>query len=630
MGKPGHKTLTQKNLRLLFGGWKEHAAAALVLAVLVAAVYWPALQAPFLYDDQRNITENPYIRMTELSKDQVKRAMVQDKFQLRPVANLSFAFDHLVHRLNKKWMHAENMVLHFFGAFCLYLLISLLMKQLLRKTEKEEGRSALWLPLPAAAAWAVHPVQTQAVTYIVQRQTLMAACFSLLAFLFYLSARYKEDNRLKALFILPALLSFLVAATSKEIASALPVVCILYELLLIRRKDPKASRNAALGLVVFTGLLAVLAGVALFATGLGESYLSSYAELGYGPWQRLLTESRIIAGYLGAIAFPHPVRLALDHHPQVSASLFSPVTTLPAVLLMIAVLAAGAFALWRGKLTGLLFLGFMVSLAPESSFIPVELEYDHRMYLPSLFVIPPVVLWLLREVNLKSSAIFMCVVILMLSALSFSRNQAYGSKLSIWADTVEKAPGKVRPWSNLCGALLEEQRPHQALTACRLACELGPDNADPFINRAVALYRLGRNKKAGSFLSRAVAEFPESASARFNYGRYLEKIEKKPASAQKQYRRALKLDPFLLKARLALALLLREKGENGEALKELGLLVRLYPDCGRCWGWYGLVAYERGYMDGAHHALSRASNLDPESGVVRKLERLIRSGRSLP
>ncbi len=627
MGKTHARELTPDDRRLLPSGFRHHAGAAVIIATLVAAVYLPALQAPFLYDDQRNITENTYIRMTGLSVTGIKKAMVQDKFQLRPVANFTFALDYYLHRLNKTLMHAENMALHAIAAFCLYLLAAFLARKF--GNDNKAGH-LFYPPLLAALAWSLHPAHTQAVTYIVQRQTLMAVCFSLIAFLFYVLARESAGSRKKAAFFVITLFSLLVAGGSKEIAIALPVVCFLYELMLIRRDDPEAGRIALVATGSVVAVLALIAGAALLSTGLWSAYVGGYEHLDYGPFQRMLTETRIIAGYLGTMAFPHPVRMALDHDPQLSVSLLRPVTTLPAVVLILAAFAAGVEAIRRGKLAGVLLLGFLVSLAPESSFIPVELEYDHRMYMPSLFVIPPVVFWLVNTVNLKKALPLMCAALVFGGVLTYSRNQSYGSKKRIWKDSAQKSPAKVRPWSNLCAAYLEEERPFEALTACELACKRNPQVADPLVNKAKALYQTGQTEKAAQLLEEAVESFPKSASAHYNYGRYLEKIKGAPAGAIKEYRRSLELEASHLEARLALGTLLKKEGDIGRAREELSILVKDYPECGRCWAWYGIAAYESGYMEAASHALSRAKKHGQEDGAARRLESLIRSGPSGP
>jgi len=628
VGKTGAKTLTPQDRRLLPGGFKQHGIAALIIAITVMAAYGASLPAPFLYDDQRNITENHYVRMTRLSLSQIKRAMVQDKFQLRPLANLTFAFDHYFHGLNRKTMRTENMALHFMAAFGLYLLVLALARQF---GDNDDGPAPAFVAaLLASLAWALHPAQTQAVTYIVQRQTVMATGFSVFAFLFYVLARDTEDARRRRRLVAAAVVFFVVAAGSKEISAAAPVLCLFYEVLLLRRGDRRASGKAAFTVGAIVAVMAVLALTALFSTGLWSVYMGGYSELGYSAWQRVLTETRIIAGYLGTLAFPHPVRMALDHSPGLSTSLIDPITTLPALLFVAGTFLSGVRLLYRGRFAGLLFLGFLLSLAPESSFIPLELKYDHRMYMPSLFVVPPLVFRIVKAVGIKRAAPVMAVTLLLMASLTYSRNLTYRSKIEIWKDSAGKSPHKVRPWSNLCGALLENNRPHAALKACERALRLRPNIADPYLNKAVALYRLSREKEAIGLLAETVTAFPESAAAHYNYGRYLEMPAEDPQAAVSEYERALELDPYLLDARLALGVLLKKEGRTERALSELNLLVKDYPDCQRCWAWYGLAACDADYVDGAARALHHARRLGPDTGLIRRLETAIGSCRSGP
>ncbi|HUT53960.1 MAG TPA: tetratricopeptide repeat protein [bacterium] len=594
------------------GRWTRAARFHLVPALIIAAfcllIYGNTFHAPFTFDDQTNITENPYIRINRISAGRLLLAAVQDRFQLRFLSNLSFALDYYFHGLDRRWMHAENIAIHALAALLLYLIVYSLVPLVTASPPPEKQRRAA--SLFAALVWAAHPAHTQAVTYLVQRQTALAVAAMLASFLAFVRARAATGTRRRALYA-GAFAAFLIAAGSKEIGWTVPAYWILFVLLLEpREKSGMPDRKTMVRLITVLVIAAAAALAALLKTGILAAYFGKYGELGYGPGRRLLTEARVFASYLATMIFPHPARLTLDHDVMVSRSLLDPWTTLPALLLVAAVISAIMLCRRRRPLISFLGLGLLLALALESSIIPVDLMADHRLYLASIFVLPPAAAALFLTLGPRRAWPPFVLIIIFMGLLTMSRNRTWNIAAGIWTDAAKKSPGLPRPWSNLCGDLNKARLFDRALTACDLAIALKPDKAQPFINKAVTLMDMGRKDEAGTWFAKAAADYGEEAGAQYNYGAYLD-LQGRPDEAIEYYRNALKADQFYQPARLALARDLRKAGKPEEAMKVISLAPVLFPDSSEAWLELARTAVWAGDFNLAAMAAGKAYLLDP-------------------
>jgi protein O-mannosyl-transferase len=592
----------------------SHAVAIIAIAIAITAAYANSFSVPFLYDDEINIAKNPYIRVTELSALQLRRAVVQDAFQLRPLSNASFALDFYVHRLNRTVMHAENLALHLATAIVLYFLALELIGLLWWRGHPHPRHNSFAAAI-ASLVWALHPAQVQAVSYLVQRQTLMATLGIIGSLLFYLRGRARPEHRVPA--FIAAGLFFLMGAGSKETGLVAPALWIAAELtLLLRPETPRPSRRALIfgGAALALGALALAA--ALVKSGILARYFAGYASMSYGPGGRLLTEARVLCSYLVTMIFPHPARLALDHEVLASTALWRPWTTIPAVLvlaLLAAALLPPLLRCERGEsrfppaLPAFLAAGFIVAALPESSVMPLDLMVDHRIYLYSLFVLPPLAAIAVLAVPPRLAVPIAAVALILSGIMTAGRNQVFSSPRTVWREAVTAAPGRARPWANYCSALIEQQALAPALAACERAAALEPGEALPQVNRGVALMGLGRDEEAGRIFQAVADAHPESALAQYNQAAACE-LNGERDRAIGYYERALVADQFHFEARLRLARLLVQADREREALATIEFLPQLYPESARAWLELARVRIAAGDWEGAAQALREARN----------------------
>jgi len=407
------------------------------LLILIPALYWNSLDVPFLYDDYQNIEINTNIRLTELSFEQLRQCWNSSN---RPVAMVSFALNYYFGGLNVVGYHAVNILIHVTAALFLYLFVYHTLKlPLIMGTYTSRARHIAFL---ATLLWATSPVQTQAVTYIVQRMTSMSAMFFIMSMYFYLKAR--TGRKKNGIFLGLSIFSGLLAMGAKENAYVLPLVLFLYDFFLIQGLSKKNTRR----FVKWTCLL--LPFCLFFAVKVYLGFSHEYGEYSFTLKERLLTEPRIIFFYISLLLFPDSDRLVLLHDIPLSHSLLDPVTTAISIIgILIIPLAA---LIWGRKrpLISFCVLFFFINHVIESSFIPLHLIFEHRVYLPSMLFFVPIAMLFFQGIQTLAHGKFVlyrylavaCMFTILLSQCydTVHRNNIWKSKYTFWNDVLNKSP----------------------------------------------------------------------------------------------------------------------------------------------------------------------------------------------
>ncbi len=522
--------------QLILPAW----AVLLLFAVLGALLYSNTLQVPFVFDDEASIRDNTGIRWTSISPATLAAATRESPAPHRPLAYASFALNYMAHGYRLPGYHLVNIAVHILAGFLLFLLIrgTLALPLFLGRFRRPD-----LLALFAALLWFVNPLQTQSVTYTVQRMNSMASMFYLLAMLLYLHGRRRTEEGLPGWpCFVGSLAAGLLACGTKEIAATLPLMILLYEYFFIQDLDRGWLKRA---LPWIAGLLAValLLGFIYLGASPVQRVLDSYEFRDYTMTQRLLTQPRVVLDYLGLFALPLPGRLNLDHQVQVSRSLVDPASTLPALLALAGLLAAGLALARRRRLLSFAILWFLGNLAIESSVIALELMFEHRAYLPTMFI--PLALlalaWpLVRQP--KIALVLLALLTLLLSAWTWQRNSVWADPLSLWTDVVKKSPRKVRPHNNLSALHIDRNQVGLALHHAGEALRLDPQNADGLYNLGTALLRGGRMDEAARSLEEVLRIDPDYSRAHTNLGG-IRFHQGDLESAVAHWEKALSIDP---------------------------------------------------------------------------------------
>jgi tetratricopeptide (TPR) repeat protein len=542
--------------------------------LLVLLIYSNSLHAPFILDDRTNIEDNSHIRLTSLSLEGLNRAGFESLLPRRPVANISFALNYYVHQYSVHGYHWVNLIIHVMTGLFLYLFIKTTLNL---PSQRSRYTFVGWIPLVTVLLWLVHPLQTQSVTYIVQRMNSMAALFYVLSMLLYVRARLAGGKKMKVILFGGCVLAGALSLGSKEIAATLPLFILLYEWYFIQDLDGHWVRRNAVVFVAILGLIAVVAWLYLGGQPLAF-ILNGYAIRDFTLTERVLTEFRVVFFYLSLFFFPHPARLNLDHDFPLSHSLLDPFTT---VLAIGAVIGLVGLAIWlarRERLLSFCILWFLGNLVIESSVIGLEIVFEHRMYLPSMMLVLMLAVLACRYVRSRGlGVVILCGMVLVLSMWTYERNGVWRDKVTLWQDCVAKSPNKARPHYNLGVSFSKKGNMDKAIDYYQKTLRIDPQHVGASNNLGNQMLAEGKLGEAFTHFSNALQEDPYNVEVNYNLGN-LYKAEGKFDDAADAYQKALHIQPGHTDAINNLATVYLMKGNHDKALPLYMKMIDLEPD----------------------------------------------------
>lgn len=520
---------------ILSGTKKRHAAALLAILLLLLAAYGNTFQASWHMDDYPNILNNPAVQITNLDIRSLSRAVGIDQTHgnnlSRPVANLSFALNWFLHGANVAGFHLVNLMIHLGNTALLYWIVGML-----GATPCFPERYRTCIPSIAIGAsflWAIHPIQTQAVTYIVQRMASLSALFYFAALAAYIKLRLVPERRFKIYYGAGVGFAFLLALGAKENAITLPLALALVEWIFFQ-KGAGPLTNRRLGLAIVAGVVSTLLFVILFfyitERDMVQTLTRSFEIRPFSLLERVLTQPRVVIFYLSLLLYPIPQRFSLEHDFVLSTSIWHPWTTLPAMLLIGSLIAVGIWQARKRPLLAFALLFFFLNHAVESSILPLEMVFEHRNYLPSAFVFLPIAAgWqdLQNGFRLKNRdfnsilKVFPILVVVLLGAGTFIRNLDWQDERTLWSDAHRKAPGRTRPVFNLAKDLERRGQYEQAIVLYGKSISLQPPRLKHFdimalTNIGTILYRTGNYEKAIEYYRKALDILPETRRSHYN------------------------------------------------------------------------------------------------------------------
>lgn len=506
--------------------WPRPVVVALLLvalAALVALAWAPGLKGAFLFDDFANlpsigasgpVTNWPafWRYVTSGSADPIGR----------PLAMASFLLD------ARDWPAAPfgfkrtNLILHFACGLLLLQLLRTLGRMLAKPADRTRADLAAWL---AAAFWLLHPLFVSTTLYVVQREAMLPALFTLAGLLLWLRGRRAFiDDRAKSglLWTLLGLgVCTALATLSKANGVLLPALALVIEFAFLGAVAPLAAHSCTgRSRLSYRHTMFVLAGLPTAGVA-GYLVYEGWHGLVHGisavrPWtlaQRLMTEPRILFDYLGLLWLPRPFTPGLfNDHIHASISLWSPATTLPAIMGVLALIVGACLLRKRAPAIALAILFFFVGQSIESSTVALELYFEHRNYLPALLMFWPLALWLcdvpqclpLRQRNGLRSPRTMSIrtrrwlkaglAMVLLAGLAGMTH----ARASLWGDTHDQAllwarlnPASPRAQANAAQAEMASGHPGLAIARLRPALDRSPDEVQLALNLLGASCQLG-------------------------------------------------------------------------------------------------------------------------------------------
>ena len=546
----------------------------LIIAVGVWA-YHDSFQGPFIFDDVPSILDNPHIRHLWPLREAMS-APLDRTVTGRPVVCLTLALNYALGGLNVWGYHAFNLTVHLLAALVLFGILRRTFEG--AKLRDRFGTAAVWLAAAIALIWEVHPLQTESVTYIVQRTESLMGLFLLLTL--YCTLRGSQSSRPSAWY-LAAVVSCALGMGSKEVMVGAPLIVLLYDRVFLAASFRQLWQRR-IGLYVGLAATWVILGV-LVARTIHHHSMTGFGFQSLTPWAYLRTEAGVIVYYLRLCFWPRP--LVIDYFDWPIASSLK--DGLASGVVVVGLLGATVWAFRRQAWLGFLGAWFFLILGPTSSILPSagEVAAERRMYLPLAAVVTMAAvgafalgkgLW-----NKQQGVVLGCVaggsVVVLFTFLTIQRNQDYKSALTIWRDTVEKRPNNPRAHNNLGNALLRTGRIGEAIAHYEQALRLKPDYAEAHNALGFALAQTGRIEDAIAHFEQALRIKPDDANAHSNLGTALGQTGRMP-EAMEHLEQALRLKPGSADAHYNLGVALEQAGRVQEAIGHYKQAVRIKPD----------------------------------------------------
>jgi len=560
---------------------KPHSApqrtlAALALLSLVGlVVYHNSLNGPFIFDEDLSIVQNPDIRHLATTLRENPHTITAFG---RPLLRISLWINYALGGLEVRGYHILNLILHILASWTLFGLGRRILES--PCLQDRYGEESWGLALAIALLWTAHPLQTESVTYVVQRAEILGGWFYLLTL--YSVARSASARGSRSWVWTAASVTFCaMGMASKETVATAPLLALALDRIFFAPSFKylwQSRRPVYLALActwVFQALLLAVSSGRNKAVGFG---------LGVPWWQYALTQPYYLCRYLALSVWPGA--LIFDYGTYLSRTVaeIAPYAAVVAILLVLTLVG-----LWRKPELGFCGLWFFLILAPTSSLVPITTQTgaERRMYLPLAGVIGLGVVggytffrWAWRErprMLQATSVVLLALGVTALSARTVARNEDYRSELSIWNTVVERWPINARAHNNLGLMLAVAGRTAEAITQYQTALGLEPDCANAHVNLGNALAGMGRLAEAIDQYETGLRLRPDLAVAHLDLGIALASTGRL-AEAIAEYETTLRIQPEYVKAHLKLGDALESTGRLPEAIDHYETALRLRPD----------------------------------------------------
>lgn len=633
------------------------------LALYGGVIYSNSFEAPFLFDDVIQIEDKT--RLRNLDNYFTPEIIISR----RPLVEFTFALNYRFGKLNVFGYHLVDVFIHIINGILVYFLALPIIRRLIVKSENKDNSEIAdfqtqAMALFAAVIFIAHPLQTQAVTYIAQRYSSLAAMFYMLSILLYINGRLRQ-KRIVSAFDFRILVYFCVsfvfgglAFMSKENAASLPFAVLLVEFLLFDRTWKAWRRKLIWLLPAFVALAVTILYMSGFFRGdfdfgrLLEEVSYRSKETGkVSRWEYLCTQFNVVVIYVRLLFLPFGQNL--DYVYPFKSGFFDGLTPL-AFLFVVGLIFLGVWNLRRRPILTFGIFWFFIALSVESSIIPIsDALFEHRLYLP-MFGFALIIAYLVfcflpvRRFWRITTAI---VVIIALGYATYARNETYRDRVTLWADVVSKSPNNYRAHFNLGNALRDEHRLEDAIASYqnvlkirsnyakahdnlgvvlmekgevddaivhfKKALKIRPRGAMSHCNLGIALMRKGQLEEAIGYFSKALQRKPTLVEARNNLGIALAQ-QGKTEEAIQHFSRALKIQPENAEVHANLGFALALQGKTDEGIVHLVEAIGIKPDYAEAHYRLGSALMQAGNYDRAITHFSKASELSPDLGAARE------------
>jgi protein O-mannosyl-transferase len=584
-----------------------------IIALVAAMAYHGSLRVPFFFDDNAAIGNNPTIR--DLARLDVLLPPHDGSGAAgRPLVNLSLAINYAIGGVNPRGYHLFNVALHAITSLGLFGIV----RRMLSASANGFTSSATALAATIALLWAVHPLQTESVSCVIQRTELLVSLFYVLTLYCFVRSL---DSPMERAWQFGAIAACALGMASKEVMVSAPCIVLLYDRTFAAGSFRAAWRQRASFYLWLAASWAVL-GQQLWSLHGARGSAAGFG-LGVPWWAYALKQADAVVTYLKLAAWPHP--LVIDYGTNLVADARQVVLQLIFVGLL---LLTTGYLVWRRRKVGFVLLAFVAILAPSSSIVPLvsQTVAEHRMYLPLAAVVAMIGLGSYQVLGRRIFGVA-AFVALPFVLLVTARNRQLQDEVTLWRETTASAPDNARAHASLALALADHGRPRDAIPHYQRALELDPKSVATEENLGNAYYQVGDYGQATSHFRRAVALDSRFASGYNNLGAGLLALDDNRGSLA-ALTTALELDPNQLAAHRNIARTLFALERYGEAATHYELVERAHPESAEAHYDYGLALARAGEVDRGAEQMAAALRLSPSPGSYLNYARfLAQAGR---
>jgi len=616
----------------------------LILCVVPFILYHSTLDDPFQFDDYNYIVNNQSIRDIQNVPAIYKSVLT---YPSRFITFYSFALNHHIHKLDVTGYHMVNLFIHIFVGLILFDLFFLLLsisgfqpngKSLsYRHSVKKRlfyirdvvsiRRYREFIAFLAALFFVVHPLQTQAVSYITQRCASLAVMFYVLSIYFFIKGRlYRADilhRTIKGGYFIFSFLCAVTAMFTKEISITLPLIILLVEWLIIRSISPERSEsrqkhNFILLIKSIVLLLIFFIVPMIYTLNISEMLFNPLPSASHAGDiltfdTYIMTQARVWIVFLKL--FIWPLNQNLDYDFSMSTGLLSP----PATIICMFILAGFLISAFKIKLThrviafGIFwfFITLLANLVPRQNVI-----FEHKMYLVSIGLCISAVLILYRLIKkFRIFSIVMLALIFSLSMLTIERNKVWGSGVSLWEDVVLKSPFKARPKFHLGSAYLQQGQLEKSLYYFNETLKINPEDAFAYLNRGYINSLRKKNSLAMQDYNKAIELKQDYAIAYGNRGYIYKQLEKYDL-ALADYNKALDMNPQLINIYINRGIIHKIKGDYVRAIADYNKALNFDPENIHALGNRGFAFRRQGELDSALNDFNRVLMIEPDLELI--------------
>lgn len=604
--------------------------AGLALALAALAAYHNTFGVPFVFDDEQSIVHNPSLRSFAAALQ--PPAGWGFTVSGRPVLNLSLAVNHAISGTAVWSYHALNLLVHAAAGLTLFGLV----RRTLQRPALAAAFAGRELPVALAVAllWTLHPLQTESVTYVIQRaESLMGLCYLLTLYAVLRAATAPASRAWQV----AAVTACALGMGTKEVMVTAPVAVLLYDRTFLAGSF-RAAWTQRRGLYLALGATWLLLGWLVLSVGGDRGGTYALTPVAFGTYW--LTQFEAVARYLWLSVWPAPLIFEYGVTREVRWA-----EVLPYALPVVALGAATLWALVRRPVAGFLGAAFFLVLAPTSLMPGVtQTIVEHRMYVPLAAVMAAVVGGAVRWMGGRA-LVAGWVLAVAAGGLTMARNEVYRDEFRLWTDTVAKRPSSAKAQNNLGRLHYQRGEYADALRRYDLALQHDPGSAQTSYNRGLTLEALGRPAEAIAAYAEAERILPyfgqaqwrravlllqagraeeaippaqaaasrlvEPAEAYFTLGQALAATGRASAALE-AYAAAVRYRDDHVEARMNLGILLAQAGRLGEARTQLEMAAHQRPQLAEVHANLGIVLAEGGELGAAVASYERALQLRPD------------------